>query len=795
MKRTIWLVAAVLAAVWSASAQEAPPDDAPTYVGKDVCTACHADYTTAWQMTTHADNLLAATEETVLGNLAEGAAPEIAWPDGETRPLALDDIDYVITGPYVQKYVTVTPEGYFVLPAMWSIPQEEGQNGLWSPYHKDDWTDPSRDWRKACAGCHVTGLTPEIAAEDWTPDDVEMNVACEACHGPGSAHISAPTEGSIYNAPDPQVCGQCHMVGANPDGEHAYPLDYIPGMALDAEVFVPADQGDAEVWWPTGHSRSINNQYAEWSLSGHAIARENLEGDARADDSCLRCHATKPAAYDAGDEGENEGEDEGSGTAWDLEHAEYGVTCLSCHTVHDPEAAEAESMLRADPDLLCIDCHASVKIENTWHSSMWEMLRGVQIIDQVEGLPSGHFVEMRGVSCTTCHMTPTVENGAFGHLGTHTMMIVPPGETAPDQPDTCTKCHTDLSGQALQQLITGTQRNISNRLTALSAAAAEAETAPGWVQEVIDFVRSDRSLGIHNQAYTDALLYAAELELNLIEMPEPEPTPIYTAEVQDPQDCAECHVEAYETWLDSPHAKASLYDTFLEDFAARGRPGFCMQCHASGYDPQTEEYVFEGVVCSNCHATDVGTEHPPASISAPDASTLCGRCHSGAHAPTYDEWLVSAHQDENIDCVDCHTPHNNGLLLRDVNTTCGSCHPEALVDEVHMGEDMTCKDCHMPRRLADDGIHVAATGHTMNIDPGTCAECHGKTHVLTTQETADGEALGAAHAERVELLESELAALEDEADKRTNVGVVSGVLGTLIVVALGALILRRGRLL
>lgn len=768
-KKRTWLVVAgvvlCLLATFAAVAQDdtgpEPEEMAPVYTGSEVCMACHDDVTGAWEMTLHAHNLLEATEENVFGDLSEEGAPVITWPDGEERSLTLADIDYVISGRYTQDYVTIWQpedgdETYYVLPVRWSMPQAPDQEGVWTSYYEGDWA--ARDFMTQCVGCHVTGLTAEKVAGGWTLDDVEMNVGCEACHGPGSQHIRAPSEGHIYSAPDAQVCGQCHMIGTTPDGEHAFPLEYQPGDTLDQSVFVPADMDNTEVWWPTGHAKKMSNQYAEWLLSGHDEA----------------------------------------------EFYEYGVNCMSCHEVHavgrDPETCE-NCMLKAEPDTLCLTCHENVRSEEgIWFSSAWEMLQGEQIVEQVEGVPSGHFIEMRGVSCTTCHMTPTVEIGAYRRTGTHTMRIVDPAELGEGEPDTCTGCHDDLSAQALQQLIEGTQRNVTDRLTKVQNAleAYEGEL-PDWVLEVVNFVEADGSGGVHNQEYTDALLYAVEVELGMVEAQGTAQPAIVMEEVRDPDTCAECHPDAYDLWLSSPHATASLTDIFTVTYAERGRPGFCMQCHASGYDPDTEEYVFEGVICSNCHTPENGSEHPPSPMSIDDSAAQCGTCHSGAHAPTYDEWLASKHKAVGVDCVDCHTPHNNGLLLRNVNTTCGSCHAEALVDEVHMGQDMNCVDCHLPRVLDSDGVHVVSTGHTMNINPGTCAECHGKAHVLTMEEGEEGldVDMPLTPEEEVQLntLEEKVAELEETARTNWNSGVVGGAMGMFFVAIVAIWILRRGKVL
>ena len=68
-----------------------------------------------------------------------------------------------------------------------------------------------------------------------------------------------------------------------------------------------------------------------------------------------------------------------------------------------------------------------------------------------------------------------------------------------------------------------------------------------------------------------------------------------------------------------------------------------MSCHASGYDPRTEQYTFEGVVCSDCHYVTGSPQHPPGPVEMATDSAVCGKCHTGEHAPTYDEWLVSNH--------------------------------------------------------------------------------------------------------------------------------------------------------
>jgi len=312
------------------------------------------------------------------------------------------------------------------------------------------------------------------------------------------------------------------------------------------------------------------------------------------------------------------------------------------------------------------------------------------------------------------------------------------------------------------------------------------------VRDVIAFIEGDGSKGIHNHRYTAALLNRIELELGLVKITLPG-MPSDRVMV-NPAECAQCHQTQHQAWLTSPHAKASLNDVFRKEFAAQKQPPFCMGCHASGYNANTGTYVFEGIVCSNCHTTEANAKHPPAPVKIANDALSCGQCHSGAHAPTYDEWLISKHNKAAIDCVDCHTPHNNGLRQNDVNATCGNCHKDATTDKIHMGANMKCTDCHMKRELDAQGVFVIKTGHSMSIDPSVCAACHGKTHVLGGKGPNTSQAV-AAETEKVTALQAQVNELENRAQSNWATGIAGGAIGVLIVAGIGFTILRRRKLL
>jgi hypothetical protein len=308
----------------------------------------------------------------------------------------------------------------------------------------------------------------------------------------------------------------------------------------------------------------------------------------------------------------------------------------------------------------------------------------------------------------------------------------------------------------------------------------------GWVPNAVDVVAGEGSLGVHNYPYTESLLNAAEVELNLTQ----EFAPLTPIAASDPAECMECHTEEHALWVDSAHAKASVNANFRNVYAEENQPTYCFSCHASGYDPSTGTYQFEGVVCSSCHTTVGNTAHPPGPVSTASNEQVCATCHSGAHAPTYDEWLGSDHRDAGIDCVDCHLSHNNGLREVDVNTTCGDCHQEALIDDVHMGKDMICTDCHMTV-VADNNNHVTEhVNHSLDIDPSVCAECHGNTHVLSVADNrASPEELA-----QISNLKDDVSELEDVADENLQSGIIGGAIASLLLIGLLYVVIRVGRM-
>lgn len=773
------------------------------YEGAEDCASCHRDLTQNHTSSRHALALrkVGADPSVIQADFAAGETERTVTFPNETaaRPFKASDVAFIIgSGRYVERYVyQIERNKYAIFPAEWNVAEKK-----WQPYKAGQaWpTDPTYDFVANCAGCHTTDLNPTRGR--WGDDGVQ----CEACHGPGSIHKDLATDAgrdpnadqlkairaSISLTPDAQTCGQCHSVGTDPETKQPYTVRFRPGGTL-TDVFTLVAPDNTDHWWASGHGKSANMQYNEWLQSAHSKSLDSLKGSTYpAETACLSCHSADFTFTQKLIEAVKAGERKGDApTMPTVAEAKYGVTCVSCHNPHTKQAEGALPFdLTADSYTLCTSCHRDTDVTKDIHHPVQEMFEGKEIVKEVPGVSSVHFTDPNGPRCANCHM-PAVSVDGFSQAA-HTDKLIQPGLNIEGLTDSCTSCHTDTTSEAMLKFVTDSQTETADRLK--KARESLKSDSPDWVRTALDFVEGDGSGGIHNHRYTAALLTAVEQKLGLQPAAQDVvPGSPANQPVVNPSECAECHQNEHQQWLSSPHGNASLGETFRVQFARLGSPTYCMGCHASGYNPETNQYVFEGVVCSTCHYTENGAKHPPAPTVIRSDSRACGSCHSGAHAPTYDEWLVSAHNRAGIDCVDCHTPHNNGLKQGTINDTCGNCHKEAQIDDIHMGKDIDCKSCHMRRQLDEAGVFVIKSGHTMNIDPGVCAECHGNLHVVSTMQDGNGEALPGSK-EQVAQLEQQVANLQNTAQTNWATGIAGGALGMLIVVGLGYLILRRGRL-
>ena len=156
-------------------------------------------------------------------------------------------------------------------------------------------------------------------------------------------------------------------------------------------------------------------------------------------------------------------------------------------------------------------------------------------------------------------------------------------------------------------------------------------------------------------------------------------------EMPKAKECGKCHVEVYQEWARSDHARAYINPEFRQatnDYAFES----CLSCHApepSATDrpPRLRAANREdGITCVCCHLDQgklagpmepTGAVHPHPVAVRPEfyrSSKMCGGCHQG----TFDEWNLAAgdkptcqqcHMDEVVRKVTQPTSGVSGLLV------------------------------------------------------------------------------------------------------------------------------------
>ncbi len=188
------------------------------------------------------------------------------------------------------------------------------------------------------------------------------------------------------------------------------------------------------------------------------------------------------------------------------------------------------------------------------------------------------------------------------------------------------------------------------------------------------------------------------------------------------EDCKSCHQAFYESWEIGAHGQAISDPVFQIAWNEQGRPGECLECHVTGYDPINITWKYDGITCEACHSP-IPENHPLEPMTADRTGHLCGDCHT----ETYFEWQVSAHSQRGLDCTGCHDPHATGLKAETGAMLCASCHRERssnFTHSAHSEQGLTCANCH----LADLGQSKAeghsGKDHSFFVSLSTCNSCH-----------------------------------------------------------------------
>jgi len=349
-----------------------------TFVGSDTCKTCHLEHYDSWKMTLHSRMTQDArknrdviitdfNEEKIRDDLAK-LGDKLKVPADQIYIPKTEEIRYTIGSQWKQRYIVEKDGTLYISPV-----QYNHETDRWVNYHEADWDQ--RPWLLKCGGCHATGVDLE------NQKFVEPAVGCEACHGKGSWHTALPKTAvfekrqTIVNPAKltmgvaVEICGSCHNRGKALQHEGAgWPVGYEPGKAL--ERFYRSTSfaaGDAKHLYGNEFSKAHHQQYIDWKQSKHFYE---------------------------------------------------GVTCTSCHFVHQIGVPPTRSQTYAAGSKQCFDCHVQVNT-NMAHSI--------------------HSF----ANCVGCHMPRIVKSAESGDLHSHVFKPLLPAETLrdPAMPNSCQTCH------------------------------------------------------------------------------------------------------------------------------------------------------------------------------------------------------------------------------------------------------------------------------------------------------------------------------------------------------------------
>jgi len=349
-----------------------------TYVGSDTCKMCHLEHYDSWQMTLHSRMLQDAEknqdaiivpidEKTIREDLTE-LGDKLKVPADQVYVPKVEEIKYTIGSQWKQRYLVEKNGDFFIAPV-----QYNSETHRWVNYHEADWD--KRPWLLKCGGCHATGVDLEKKTF------VEPGVGCESCHGKGSWHAALPKTAvfekrqTIVNPAKltmgvaVQICGSCHNRGKATQHKGAgWPVGYEPGKSLEAFYKSTSfEGGDVKHVYANEFSKGHHQQYIDWQQS---------------------------------------------------QHFREGVTCTSCHYVHQLGIAPTRSQTVGAGSQQCFECHT--------------------ILNKTTAHAIHSFA-----NCVGCHMPRIAKSAESGDIHSHVFVALLPKDTIdnPEVPNSCQTCH------------------------------------------------------------------------------------------------------------------------------------------------------------------------------------------------------------------------------------------------------------------------------------------------------------------------------------------------------------------
>lgn len=347
------------------------------FVGSDTCKMCHLEHYDSWKMTLHSrmtqdavanrDAIIVEIDEAAIRKDLAKLEEKLKVPSDQIYVPKLEEIHLTIGSQWKQRYIVEKEGTLYISPI-----QYNADTHRWVNYHEADWD--KRPWIDKCGGCHATGV------DFQTKTYSELGVSCESCHGKGSWHAALPKTAvfekrqTIVNPAkltmgvSVQICGSCHNRGSATQAKAGWPVGYAPGKALGTYYTSTSYVGgDLKHVYANEFSKGHHQQFIDWEQS---------------------------------------------------KHAREGVTCTSCHYVHQVGMPPTRSQTLSAGSKQCLACH-EVLNSNKAHSI--------------------HSF----ANCVGCHMPRIAKSAESGDIHSHVFLPLLPEDTLknPKVPNSCQTCH------------------------------------------------------------------------------------------------------------------------------------------------------------------------------------------------------------------------------------------------------------------------------------------------------------------------------------------------------------------
>ncbi len=424
------------------------------------CQACHPAEYDAWHGSYHRTMTQAASASTVLGMFDDVVLedrghqwrlerrgdelwvemPDPLWFEQPADFMQRLRADWPESPPRFEARVVMTTgshhmQNYWIRrpPAAGPIGPDDGalvqipwvwliSEGRWIPNQDSFLRPPSSSlqgattWNGNCSQCHSVGTEPRFTeyVGGFDTRTVELGIACEACHGPAQEHVrsyQSPVRRYLQyfrqlqdpDAPDPTIvnpeklesrrsvetCAQCHSFGEWTD-QQAYVASGVPFRAGDE----------------LHESRSVFRYPRD---PEDPLLQEMLGSDPLALGNFWRDGTIRVAGR------------EYNGLLEDVHLEASEFTCLTCHSMHEYEAPDAQLDPQVAGDRSCLSCHADFASEISEHTR--------------------HLPGSSGSECMNCHM-PHTTYGLFSAMRSH-RIDNPSVQVSVEsgRPNACNLCH------------------------------------------------------------------------------------------------------------------------------------------------------------------------------------------------------------------------------------------------------------------------------------------------------------------------------------------------------------------